>query len=88
MNRAEAYEILAGRISQTAEMVRAGGVSCPFSISDEASGRETSTRYTIEIKLMPNADGSMRLYGSIHDNNTAKFELLEETLVITNWQKS
>jgi hypothetical protein len=53
-------------------------LSDDFSLSEEVSGEAAGAYYTIRLRLEQHANGSLTLLGSIHDNNTAKFILLEE----------
>lgn len=58
--------------------VASSALSDNFSHSKEVGGEAEGVLYTIDLRLERDASGSLMLLGSIHDNNTAKFSMLEE----------
>lgn len=82
MDRMEAYQLLSDRMAKFESEVALGEFSDNFSLSEEVSGKSEGVFYTIDLRLEQGKRGSISVHGSIHDNNTAKFTLLEERKTI------
>lgn len=78
MDRVEAYRLLAHRMERFEAETTSGALSDDFSLSEEVGGKVEGVLYTINLRIERDANGSRTLLGSIHDNNIAKFSLLEE----------
>lgn len=78
MDRVEAYSLLSERLERIGSSDAHNQLSESFSYSEDVNGKVGSVLYTINIRVERCADGTRVLLGSIHDNNTAKFSLLEE----------
>ena len=77
MNREEAYKLL---VSELQKIQLLGMIEAKDALlrSDKRTVRgEAGLLYTIEVKLVGD-----RLHGSIHDSNSFKFDLIEESMVI------
>ena len=82
MDRTEAYQILIAEmksISNKPVEVLHGLVG--KSLETESSSR-SGRHYSLSIKISQKGDNTYLLEGNIHDNNSFKYELLEETLEI------
>ena len=73
MDRREAYRILSAELAKVASSIRSGSPT-NTSIELTANGR-SGTLYTMRIRVE-----EQKLLGSIHSNNSQKFELLEEAI--------
>jgi len=62
--------------------VESSEISDTFSLSEKAWAETGGVLYTIDLKVEPNANGSLTLLRRIHDNNTSKFSVLEERMII------
>ena len=82
MDRVEAYRILAHRMERFEADAASDAMSDDFSLSEQVSEEVEGVLYTIDLRIERDANGSLTLLGSIHDNNTAKFDLLEERKTI------
>jgi|GEM_PF-5314245 len=82
MDRVEAYQLLSDRMARFEAQVAPDEFSENFSLSEEVSGKAEGVVYTVDLRLEQSNSGSLSVHGSIHDNNTAKFNLLEERKTI------
>ena len=78
MDRVEAYRLLTQRMERLEAEAASDALSDDFSLSEEVSGEAEGVLYTIDLRIERDANGSRMLLGSVHDNNNAKFSLLEE----------
>ena len=84
MNRVVAYQILAARFhaleSQTAEVLCAQLGRCPT----ETLLGEDGIEYIIDLEIRWDSKekGVLSIFGTARDNNTFKFDLLEERMKI------
>lgn len=78
MDRVEAYSLLTERLERIGSSDAHNQLSESFSYSEDVNGKVGGVLYTINMRVERYADSTLVLLGSIHDNNTAKFNLLEE----------
>ena len=78
MDRVEAYALLSERLAQMGSKDSLEELPDSFSLSEDVSGSIDGMLYTIDMRVERDNNGVRILLGSIHDNNPAKFSLLEE----------
>ena len=83
MNRAAAFELLQAHLkvreSELFEAKESQGRDARRTDAFDASGK----RYKIESRVVEIGSMKLRVEGSIHDGNSQKFQLLEESLEVS-----
>jgi hypothetical protein len=82
MNRVQAYKLLISEMEliagkSVAELKEISGTSLHSDVSTE-----NGTRYSISVDICSGGEGAYLLKGSIHDNSSFKYDLLEEKMQV------
>ncbi|WP_095589455.1 hypothetical protein [Actibacterium ureilyticum] len=80
MDRVEAYKLLVEKMHALAEQIDREPETLNEDLVEHVAEGRNHQSYTIEIRIERSREGALALLGSIHDNNTNKFSLLEERL--------
>ena len=83
MDRAEAYEILISEMEKVSETSLNSLESLVLKPVEIESISNSGKRYSISIAASKSNMNKFELKGSIHDNNTYKFQLVEEIMVVS-----
>ncbi|MGR3515273.1 MAG: hypothetical protein ACU0GG_21120 [Paracoccaceae bacterium] len=78
MDRIEAYRLLTREMELLEAKAASSALHDDYSVSKELGGEVDGVLYTIDLRVERDTNGSRTLFGSIHDNNSAKFSMLEE----------
>ncbi|WP_373033469.1 hypothetical protein [Sulfurovum sp.] len=82
VNRSQAYKLLITEIQYISQ--KSVEELCELSATSISTEKvtESGARYSISIKVTPKNEETYIIEGNIHDNNSFKYELLEEKIVI------
>ena len=82
MDRAEAYETLISEIEKVSETSMGELESMVMKPIENESTSSSGKRYSISISVTKIDANRFKLIGSIHDNNSYKFDLVEEKMEV------
>ncbi len=82
MDRTEAYKLLILEIEKASSRSQSFLESIAFVPLEVEAFSDTGKRYSISVISVKTGSNSYDVKGSIHDNNSHKFELLEEQIEV------
>ncbi|MBT3013172.1 MAG: hypothetical protein KME41_15680 [Candidatus Thiodiazotropha sp. (ex Lucina pensylvanica)] len=82
MDRAEAYKMLIFEIEKASSKSQSFLESIATEPLEIESISDTGKRYSISISSVKTGSSSYEVAGNIHDNNSHKFELMEEKIEV------
>jgi len=82
MDRAEAYQVLIAEMKSVSLKSLASLAKLVGETVEKEHFTEAGKRYSLTVKILRKEAQTFQLDGNIHDNNSFRHELLEESLII------
>jgi len=82
MNKSESYELLIGEMKSISDLAKTEIDEYINKTIESNVSSENGTLYTVEIKVTKKENNTYTVNGTVHNNSSYKYELLEETLVV------